>query len=452
MNSQLERFRLDNTIGAVEGFRRSYLLGIGAIAASAAAALFVGYVYNQSESRAIAVVLLFVALAAAARIGVLGIALVLTATLPFLVIASSLLPPLTKTFTAGALVALVLLVAVPRRERSHASFFLRLGIVCFYAPVVLSLAAEGSREQFIQAMKYALFPLLVLAVTEATNRRNLSTLRTVALWSGLVAVVINLAIGATGFANFGFYYGAGEVVGLGSGHELALLAGCITAVCITASVSLRWWPAVAVGVIATVSTGVRSTLPGLALLAIGQMVLAGARLRTIALVAVAVAAAFAFGAAAVVEERFEAGESQGEFESFGAIGSGRGDIYASAIGHWAASSPIDWFFGTGLRSIPRFTEEDLGVAFVGHSDIVEVGVQLGIVGLIGLILIWVVLIARAKSKAPLVILASFAIFSGVLEYSAPLVIAVLLTAGSVEKLTARRNYRLPAHTEATNKT
>lgn len=101
----------------------------------------------------------------------------------------------------------------------------------------------------------------------------------------------------------------------------------------------------------------------------------------------------------------------------------------TAIDSWRAASPIDWFLGTGLRSIPRLEEKELGSALVGHSDVIEVGVQLGIVGLIGLILIWWVLVARARSKTPLLVLASFALFNGALEYSAALVIAVLLTEG-----------------------
>jgi hypothetical protein len=48
----------------------------------------------------------------------------------------------------------------------------------------------------------------------------------------------------------------------------------------------------------------------------------------------------------------------------------------------------------------------------------------------GLVLIRCDLIARARSKAPLLVLGSFAIFDGDLEYSASLLIAVLLTAGS----------------------
>jgi hypothetical protein len=70
----------------------------------------------------------------------------------------------------------------------------------------------------------------------------------------------------------------------------------------------------------------------------------------------------------------------------------------------------------------------LGQAFVGHSDVVEVGVQIGLVGLVGLLLIWWSFIAGASSKLPLLVLAPFALFNGALEYVAPMVVAVLLTA------------------------
>jgi hypothetical protein len=48
-------------------------------------------------------------------------------------------------------------------------------------------------------------------------------------------------------------------------------------------------------------------------------------------------------------------------------------------------------------------------------------------GLVGLILIWRVLIERAELKLPLLVLGSFALFNGILEYSAPVIIGLLLT-------------------------
>jgi hypothetical protein len=397
-----------------------------AMSASALVAVVVGNTLYASRSRAMAIVFLLVALAALARLGVPGLAGVLAAMLPWLVVAGDLLPRLTETFAAGALTAVVLVVAVPRHRGSNASVLLRIGIVCFYAPVLLSLGADGSGEQFIQAAKYVVFPAIVLAVTEATNRRDLHSLRAIVLWSGIVALSANLVLGLVGFGNLSTY-GAGEISGFGREHDLALLAGCVTAAAL-ASASLKWSPAVIVAAIATVATGVRSPLPGLVALMITRMFVAGARVRTIVLVSLAVVAVFASGAAHVIEERYQTGERRGEFKSFTELGSGRGEIYETAINSWRESSPAHWFIGTGLRSIPRFEEEKLGHAFVGHSDVVEVGVQLGVVGLIGLFLIWGVLIARAPSKAPLVVLASFAVFNGALEYSAPLALAVLLTA------------------------
>jgi hypothetical protein len=409
---------------------RNWLLPVAAaVTGSALAAVVVGNTLTSSSSRAIVVVYFFVVLAALARLGLLGVGLLLAATLPWLIVAGDNVPRLTETFAAGALTAVVILVVVPRSDGSNRAFLLRVGFICFYAPVVLSLGREGSGEQFIVAAKYLVFPAIVLAVSEATHYRSLMSLRTTVLWSGIAAVGVNFLLGVTGFGHFE-KYGAGEIVGLGGAHDVALLAGCVTAAFLAEGRSSKSLPAVAVGAIATVATGVRSTLPGLAVLALARMIVAGARIRTMVLVALAVGAVFASGAANVVEARFKSGESGGEFESFSTLGSGRGGLYETAFESWRNASPVHWFIGTGLRSIPRFEKEKLGTAFVGHSDIVEVGVQLGIVGLIGLIMIWWVLIASARSKAPLLVLASVAVFNGSLEYSGALVIAVLLTAGA----------------------
>jgi O-Antigen ligase len=413
-----------------EAYLRSrdwFLPAAVAVTGSAFAAVVVGDALTVSRSRAIVVVYFVVALAALARLGLLGVGLLLVATQPWLIVAGERLPRLTETFAAGALTAVVLLLVVPRNDGSSRAFLLRVGIVCFYAPVLLSLGQEGSGEQFIQAAKYLVFPAIVLAVTEATDHRSLMSLRRTVMWSGIAAVAVNLALGLIGFQAGS--YGAGEIVGLGGAHDVALLAGCLTAAFLAENRSLTWSPAVVVGAIATVATGVRSALPGLAVLAIGRMIAAGARIRTMVLVALALVAVFASGAADVIEARFKSGESRGEYESFSALGSGRGEIYETAVNSWRAASPVHWFIGTGLRSIPRFEKEKLGATLVGHSDVVEVGVQLGIVGLIGLIMIWWVLIASARSKAPLFVLASFAVFNGALEYTGALVIAVLLTAG-----------------------
>jgi O-Antigen ligase len=405
-----------------------WALGLAILAAGA-----VGLSVSISPVLAAALAGATVLLAVVAIYDIFGLAVVLIGTLPWLIVLSDALPRLTLTVAAGATAIVVREVARPRSDGSKEALLLRVGTILFLVPLVASLGRGGGMSE---AAKYAVFPLIVMTVSEATNLRDLYRLRSVALWSGAAAVGVNLLLGLTGVANTR-YYGSGEILGLGSEHILALLAGSVTAAALASSLSLRWAPVVGVGAIATVATGVRSALPGLALAALVRMVSGRVRFRMIVLVALAVVAVFASGAAHVVEARFHRGETFGEFRSLNAAGSGRGSIYSIAIHAWAHSSPFNWAFGTGLGSILRFSQEKLGSGFVGHSDVVGVGVELGIVGLIGWLLIWRVLIARASSRLPLLVLGSFAIFNGILEYVGPVVIGLVLTTGLTRRHEAR---------------
>jgi hypothetical protein len=361
--------------------------------------------------------------AIAARYDLFGIAVTLTAVLPWLVVTGSALPRLTETLGAAATVGAIFLIAAPKSDGTPASSFLRIGMFCFFGTVVIG--QHFASDQLIEAAKYLIFPAMAFAVTEATNREALKSLRKVVLWSGTTAVGANLVLALLGIARG--TRSSGEILGYSTEHDLALLAGVITAAGIVAISSVRAAAPVAIGAAATIATGVRSTLPGLAVLVVSKLISSGARFRTIVLVGLGVVAVFASGAAHVLEARFHYAERQGEFKSFSAFGSGRGEIYSAAVDGWKSASPIHWFVGTGLRSIPQFEQEKLGSPLVGHSDLVQVGVELGIVGLLGFILIWGALIARAPSKAPLLVLGAFSLFNGALEYGAPVVVALLLT-------------------------
>jgi hypothetical protein len=400
---------------------------ITSVAVSIVLSVLVAVALGVSLVAALVLIGLVLTCALVVRLGLLGIGLALTGALPWLVVLSGALPRLVETFTAGATVAVLLALAAPRHDGSKRAFRLRVGIALFFVPTIIALARDPGGEQFIQAAKYVMFPLAVLAVTDATNRPALARLRGVALVSGVAAITVNLGLGATGVAN-GTYYRTGEVLGLGGEHDVALLAGCVTAACLGMAAMAKWAPAAIVGTIATIATGVRATLPGLLLIVLARLSNSGARARTLAVVTLAVVAVFVSGAANVVGERFTHGQQGGEFQSLANVGSGRGAIYATAVKGWWASSPVDWALGTGLRTIPALEQQTLGQAFVGHSDVVEVGVQIGLVGLVGLLLIWWSFIAGASSKLPLLVLAPFALFNGALEYVAPMVVAVLLTA------------------------
>jgi hypothetical protein len=394
----------------------------------------------QVESLLLAVILIVAVGLAVVVIwfDILGVAVVLTATLPWLVVTSEVLPRLVLTFVAAATAGAILLVSAPRSQGSHASLLLRIGLALFFLPIVVSVIREGVNADAIQAAKYLIFPVMALALTDATNSRDLVLLRSVTLWSSLAALTVNLLIGLMGIANY-TYYSSGDILGFGSVHALALLAACATAAALASRLSLAWIPVIAVGAIATVATGARTALVGLAFAGLARMVAAGVRLRMIVIAGVAVAAIFISGAAGVVEARFHRSEATGEYNSVFTFGSGRGGLYEVALGKWWHSSPLEWVVGTGLRTIPRFEEERFGQPFVGHSDIVEVGVQLGIMGLIGLLLIWWVLFARAHSKLPLLVLATYALISGLLEFGASLVIGLLLTIGLTNAGSVRRS-------------
>jgi hypothetical protein len=420
--------------GALVGNGPETALAVGSVLLAAV----LGLALPVSPLLAVALVVIVGLSAVWARYGVFGIGVVLTAVLPWLVVVSDVLPRLAVTFTAAASVAVLALIAKPENDGSQTAFRLRLGMVLFFVPMIVSIGTDASGAGLIQAAKLVIFPLMVWVVTEATNRPDLLRLRTVTLWSSIAAISANFLIGMTGLANVS-YYQSGDILGYAGEHTLAVLAGCVVAACLAGPITWISIPVVTVAAAATVATGVRSVLPGLALVLLLRMLYGQVRIRVILLVAMAVAAVFASGAAGVVEARFHRAEANGEFTSFSSLGSGRGGIYTVALDGWWNAGPFHWVVGTGLRSILRFEEQAFGTAFVGHSDVVEVGVQLGVVGLVGLALIWWVLIERAGSRLPLLVLASLALFNGVLEYGGVLVICLLLAVGSSGRTDPARN-------------
>jgi hypothetical protein len=393
--------------------------------ASVVFSVTIGAATHVSLPAAVGLVAVIVAATAVAREGWMGIPLVLVVALPWTVVFGTVEPKLAETFTAGAAVVALLVVAAPRFDGSTASRRLRWGMVLFYAPVLISLARAPGSAQFIEAAKYFVFPFTVFAVTAATNRPAVARLGHAALISGAIAVAANLLLGAAGLNHT--YYRAGDIQGLGGQHDLALLAGAVTAAALSMPTTVTWMGTSAIGTIATIATGVRSTLPGLFLAVLVKMFGHGVRLRNILLVCVLVGAVAASGVADVFAARFAYQERTGQFSSFASLGSGRGGIWTTAVHGWWTASPVDWVIGTGLRSVNSIERRATGNTVVGQSDVIQAGVELGLVGLAGLILIWWTLIARARSKLPLLVLLPFSLFNGALEYGAPLVVTLLLT-------------------------
>jgi len=415
--------------------------GALALAASTLASLLIAALLQVSLAAALGLVVLVVAGVFVARRGVMGVALLLAGALPWLVVFSAVEPKLAETFAAGTMVVVLLVVAAPRDDGSRALSRLRLGMILFYLPVVIGLARAPHGAQIIEAAKYIVFPFTVYAVIAGTNDSALQQLSRVAFTSGVIAITFNLLAGLGGFNHS--YYAAGDIQGLGGQHDLALLAGAITAGSLARGPSLKWGSVSAIGAIATLATGVRSTLPGLLLALVAKMFRAGARARGFVMVALVTAAVLGSGVGNVLVQRFHHEQTLGEFSSFDALGSGRGGIYTTAIHGWWVSSPVNWAYGTGLRSVELIEERATGNDVVGQSDVIQAGVELGLIGLIGLIMIWWTLIARARSKLPLLVLLPFAVFNGSLEYGAPLVVTLLLTVSPADNANKAAGERVP---------
>jgi hypothetical protein len=407
------------------GPARHFAGDLAAGIASVLVSVTIGAAAHISLPAAVGLVAVIVAATAVARGGWMGIPMVLVVALPWTVVFGTVEPKLAETFMAGAAVVALLVVAAPRFDRSTASRRLRWGMVLFYAPVLIGLARAPGSAQFIEAAKYFVFPFTVLAVTAATNRPAVARLGHAALISGAIAVATNLLLGTAGLNHS--YYKAGDIQGLGGQHDLALLAGAVTAAALSMPTTITWMGTSAIGTIATIATGVRSTLPGLFLALLVKMFGHGVRMRNILLVCLLVGAVAASGVADVFAARFAYQERTGQFSSFASLGSGRGGIWTTAVHGWWTASPVDWVIGTGLRSVNSIERRATGNTVVGQSDAIQAGVELGLVGLAGLILIWWTLIARARSKLPLLVLLPFSLFNGALEYGAPLVVTLLLT-------------------------
>jgi O-antigen ligase len=175
------------------------------------------------------------------------------------------------------------------------------------------------------------------------------------------------------------------------------------------------------GTIPAIASGVRSGLVAIVIVLIVFIFKSRLSLRAIAAVLGMAVVVLASGAFAVVETRFKSNESKGEFASLSTAGSGRGSIWSLAIHRYVDSGPDGWVRGTGLRSIEQFELEETGTKVVGQNDVIEVGVQLGLIGLAGWLLIWIGLFRARLKSVVLIPIAVYALTNGAIEYSDSLV-------------------------------
>jgi hypothetical protein len=393
---------------------------------AAAAAVLAGAAVAKSPPMGVGLVALICAAAVAMRLTRLGVVELTLAALPWLVIFDSQMPSLLKTFVATAAAAAMLWLAVPLRYRRS---FDPVVALLFIAVLCANVVFATESDQYVQFAKFLIFPAVCLAVLSERGQEELPRARNIVLASCLAAMVVHLGIVAAGLGQTGTKYEIGEKLGFGRNvlHEMALTFVVIAAAGLVSSEKILLRATFfALGAVPALLTGVRSAL--LALIVVMLIFVLRSRLdrRALATVLAIFAVAMASGGIQIVKNRFSA-ESQQE-TSLSSIGSGRGEIWEAAVSPWWNAGPPEWLFGTGLRSVEEQELRDLGKVFIGHSDLIEVGVQLGVIGLALWALLWFALLRSPLENIVLVPLIVYSVVNGSIEYVAPTALGLAFAA------------------------
>jgi hypothetical protein len=351
----------------------------------------------------------------------------LLAALPWLVLLLNLTPKLTLTVTS-AVAALLLLARTPLRVGVRALPW--AAAVVFGTMTAAEAIAGTGGGRFTEAAKYTRFPMM-LVVSSASSRAWLRGIRSILLFSGVAAMALDGLAIALHIGKVGSYYGVGEQLGLTaeSPHEVALIGVIVAIACL---VSIRDYRLRLLGaVVATVpalATGVRSPLIALAVTLLVLAVRSGFRLGTLVSIAALCAAVIFSGVGGIIAARYQHSVANGEFTSFSSAGSDRGRVWTTAIDQWAASGPLHVVFGDGLRSVQQIEYAYFGQSVTAQSDLVATLVELGIVGLIAWILMWLVIVRSGINWLVVLPLGSYALTNGSLEYVGAVVFGIALAA------------------------
>lgn len=390
-----------------------------------AGAVFFGVLVVKSPAGALVLLGLIAVAIATIRFGLFAAAAAAFALLPWLVLFEGVLPNQVATLIASAGTAVLVTLVWPLEFESRT---IPVSAFFFLAITLAHLAQAGDQEQYFQAAKYIDFAVVALATTSVNGRRLMPRFKRPVYGSCVVAMIVQIGIIGAGLGAVGTYYGAGERLGFtGAGpHPLALMTMVIAAAGLCTSTNARKGLLFAAGAIPSAFTGVRSALLGLAVALIAFLVKSEAKMKAIFVLAVIAGVAFATGALDVLTSRIA--DQGNEFSSFSSAGSGRGVIWTAAFNGWNAAGPVAWVFGTGLRSIPAFELAEIGVALIGHSDIVEVLVQFGVVGFAGFVGLWWGLLRSPSNSIILAPMLAFGVVNGSLEYVSALTIGLVLAA------------------------
>lgn len=359
--------------------------------------------------------------------GVVAVSTWLIAALPWLIVFLDPIPDEMRTLAAALGAGLAFLAVL---ARSRPSSWL-IGGALLLVPGLMSLPTTSTAGAF-QFLHYLVFVALVGLLASEGGATVTDRISRVALPSACAAMLVHAVVVAAGLGDIGTYYGSGERLGYAaSPHNLAFFAsGAGIAAFLRFERATFRYGFFALGVSITLLTGARSAMLGLVLFTMLLVFRRGARLQQVAVLVAATAAVAVTGAGGILTERLLESEQSGEFQQLSSAGSGRGEIWANALARWQDAGPEAWLTGTGLRTITGFSEQAFGRPLFGHSDLIEIGVQLGVVGFAGYLVLVVLILRSASARLVLAMLATGSVLNGTLEYIAPLTLMLIFAGGS----------------------
>ena len=354
--------------------------------------------------------------------------------LPWLLVMNALIPPVSRTIFTAIVVALWLLSARPFRIRSAA---LWLGLMLSAAMIAISIVELQSASQLISALKFALFPAVVLAASSPANRRRIRSFAPILTRSAGCALGFHLLLIATQVTGRVNRYDVNE--GLAAQpHEIALL-GIVTAAAAVTLVEARWQRVtiVIIGLSASFTTGVRTgviaAIPLLLLIAYRSL-RSNSPTEIIGWIVGILVVTYS-GVLGILSDRLTRSEATNEFGSIQTAGSGRGEIYQAVWDGYVHSGPLRWVIGDGLDASLRFTDPlPFNMAVVSHTDLLEVVATFGLVGAISIGLIIYGLFASGYLWQVIAGLVLFGLLNGAIAYSTVVVVGILLAGGGQPRL------------------
>lgn len=409
------------------GGRPDQVLALAALLLAAATGLLVVY----SPLLAALAVIALCGGVVVARFGVIAIAMPSLALLPWLVLVEGVAPRMLGTFTTAVAAGALLALSMPLRFESR---LVPVAAIAFVIPVVAHALFATDSEQLIVASKYLIFPAMAVAVSSVNAVETLSRLRRPVLVSCLIAMGAHIVVIALGLGKVDTYYEVGERLGFAADipHALALLGMVVAGAGLTMRRVDQQIALFAAGAIPALMTAVRSALLGFAVMIFVFLWKSNLKARTVALFAMIALVAAVSGATDVVTNRLDS--QAGEFSSFSSAGSDRGLIWTVALNGWMDAGPGAWIWGAGLRAAVDFEIAALAVALVGHSDVVEILVQLGVIGLVAWATLWVGLLRSGLTPIIVLPMVAFGIVNGSLEYLPSLALGLFLAAACGDRV------------------